>query len=72
MAIFLYVHSSCWRRNQCIVRARERRIGETKDGTENTHFGYIFGSSSSSFNRFDVMRHPLVSKIIEKYEEYYD
>ena len=25
-------------------------VGATKDGTENTHFGYIFGASSSSYN----------------------
>ena len=25
-------------------------VGETEDGTSNTHFGYIFGASSSSYN----------------------
>ena len=32
----------------------------------------INGISIVKFNNSDVMRHPLVSKIIEKYEEYYD
>ena len=30
----------------------------------------IKGVSIVSFNRFDVMRHPLVSKIINRYEEH--
>ncbi len=29
-------------------------IGATKDGTENTHFGYIFGASSYSYNSYYV------------------
>ena len=32
----------------------------------------IDGISHIHFTKHDVMRHPLVSKIIEKYEEYYD